>query len=150
MCQRVREKLRPGIAYDKAGNPTIDPDKAMEGTFSVRDGPVGLGLSIVVQLMGVAAGAPALPSPADGFGFVIMLFNPKLFGSVETYKSRIDEYVKVFTNAPRKDSQAPPRIPFARSYQAREAAGERGTFEVYAQVVEELEVFRNEKFAGAS
>lgn len=142
MHQRVGEKLRPGIAYDEEGKPTTDPDEAMRGTFSVRDGPLGTGLSIMVQLMGVVAGAPALPSAEDGFGFVITLFSPKLFGSFETYKSRIDDYVELYNTAPRKNGHGSPRIPFARSFHTRQMTRERGTFEVYEQIVQDLEAIR--------
>lgn len=142
MYQRMGKKLRPGIAYDKEGNPTIDPDEAMEGTFAVRDGPIGTGLAIMVQLLGAVAGAPVIPTTATGYGMTITLFSPKLFGSLETYKVQIDEYVKFYESAPRKNGFEPPRIPFARSYRVREEARKKGKFEVFADIVKELEAMK--------
>lgn len=143
MYQRLGKPLRPGVAYDSQGNPTTDPEAAMNGgTLSVRDGPLGTGLSIVVQLMGAVAGAPALPTLNDGFGFFITLIDPKLFGSLELYKERIDGFVKAFQDAPVKDGMSPPRIPFARSYQMREEMRKKGQFEVYSDILDQLEAMR--------
>lgn len=59
--QRTGALLDMGSAFDAAGAPTRDPAAALEGAFAVWGGHKGSGLAMVVQMLGMMAGAAAMP-----------------------------------------------------------------------------------------
>ena len=64
LADALGQQLPEGVAFDAAGSPTRDPVAALEGAFAAWGGHKGSGLGIVVQLLGVLAGSPAIPPRA--------------------------------------------------------------------------------------
>lgn len=142
MAKRIDEQLPEGVAYDKYGIPTRDPSEALEGAFAVWGGHKGTGLSIMIQLMGVLAGSPAIPAPfgtgPEDNGHFIITIDPTLFRSLDEFRSEVDSYATALRTAIPRENLAQLRTPFERSDQLRKQTLEAGTIEVEKRIIELL------------
>lgn len=59
LAKRLGQPLAPGRAFAPDGSPTDDPGAALKGAFTVWGGHKGSGLAMMVQLLGMMAGAAA-------------------------------------------------------------------------------------------
>jgi LDH2 family malate/lactate/ureidoglycolate dehydrogenase len=69
MAALAGERLPDGWATDADGNPTNDPQKALEGLLLPTGGPKGYGLAVVAEILSAGlSGATMAPAIADGPG----------------------------------------------------------------------------------
>lgn len=116
---------------------TTDPHQALAGALAVWGGAKGSGLALAVQLLGIVAGAPALPPNLENFGFLVMVINPAMFTPLEEFKSEVDKMIDAWHAAPSL-SGSPMRVPFERSNKLRSENRANGYIEVEAGVIEKL------------
>ena len=115
LAGRLGRQLPEATAFDKTGRATRDPAGALEGAFAAWGGHKGSGLGIVVQLLGVLAGSPALPSEMAGFGMIIITIRPDLLTSAEDFRQAVSSYAESVRRARPVDVDSPVRMPFDRS-----------------------------------
>ena len=119
LAGRLSEDLPDGVAFDAAGQPTVDPAAAMAGAFATWGGHKGSGLAIVVQLLGGLAGAPFIPPDLAQFGFVIVAIRPDLLTPGDEFKNGVSAYATSVRRARPIDGVTPVRMPFDRSREER-------------------------------
>jgi LDH2 family malate/lactate/ureidoglycolate dehydrogenase len=122
VSKRLGIPLDDGMAFGPDGEPTTDPLAALAGAFTVWGGHKGSGLALVVQLLGVLAGADAAPVGLAGFGFLIAVFDPESFGSATDFRRRATEYADSIRTSRPIDPAKPVRVPFDRSIKTRNTA----------------------------
>lgn len=137
LARRLGKELPPDTAYNADGEMTTDPHQALAGALTVWGGAKGSGLALAVQLLGIVAGAPALPPNLENFGFLIMMINPAMFSPLEEFKSEVDKMIDGWHAAPSLSGD-PMRVPFERSNKQREERRASGYIEVEHGVVERL------------
>lgn len=130
LAKRLGKSLEPGLAYDAAGNPTLDPAAALGGALMAWGGAKGSGLGLVVQLLGVMAGGTTLPRELEGFGFLIVVMDPNLMGTGEDFAAQVSEYADWYRAARPLDPAAPLRVPFERSAKDRARRLAEGAIEI--------------------
>ncbi len=130
LARRLGRELNPGVAYDAAGNPTINPAEALGGALMAWGGAKGSGLGLAVQLLGIMAGSTVLPQDLSGFGFLIVLMDPALLGPGEDFSAKVSEYADWYRTARPLDPNVPVRVPFERSQQERARQLAAGFIEV--------------------
>lgn len=139
LAHRLGRDLPADSVIDGDGKDTTDPSRILDGgAIKVWGGFRGSGLAMSVQLMGVVAGAPALPPDLEDFGFLIIVVNPAMFRPIDEFKKEIDEYAKEFRAQPPVEGGSALRMPFERSNQVRDRNRAAGEFEVEEGVVERL------------
>lgn len=117
---RLGQTLEPGLAYDAEGAPTQDPGAALMGrAFSVWGGHKGSGLAMVVQLLGMLAGASAAPEGLRDCGLFMIVVDPALLTDAEDFRHRVTAYAESLRATRPLDPQQPVRVPFERSHKAR-------------------------------
>ncbi len=141
LARRQGVSLPEGRAFGPDGRPTIDPDAALAGAFTSWGGHKGSGLGLVVQMLGVLAGSEGMTPDLAGFGMVIVAIRPDIFGDMEGFRQRIADYAEAVRTAKPADPAHPVRMPFDRSWAAREAARASGGFEADEAIVERLRAF---------
>ncbi|KAI0387224.1 putative malate dehydrogenase [Hypomontagnella monticulosa] len=96
---RRGEKIPYGWAYDVDGNPTDDPDVALNGSMAPIGGPKGSGIAILMDIMaGVLSGAAFGGDVGDQYketrpqnvGHCFIAIKPDVFMSSENFRSRMD------------------------------------------------------------
>ena len=115
LADRLGQRLPEDVAFDAEGQPTRDPIAALEGAFAAWGGHKGSGLGLVVQLLGVLAGSPALPPELAGFGMVVVTIRPDLLTSPDEFARRVAEYADAVRGARPVPGGPPVRMPFDRS-----------------------------------
>ncbi|KAK3701502.1 hypothetical protein LTR37_015476 [Vermiconidia calcicola] len=118
LARRLGDTLPPDTAFNSGGEMTTDPHEALSGALAVWGGAKGSGLALSVQLLGIVAGAPALPPNLENFGFLIMMINPAMFSPLDEFKSEVDKMVDAWHAAPSLTG-SPMRVPFERSNKIR-------------------------------
>ncbi|WP_327296927.1 MULTISPECIES: Ldh family oxidoreductase [unclassified Streptomyces] len=135
---RLGEKLTPGQGYDVAGVPTLEPAAALEGAFGVWGGHKGSGLALVVQLLGMMAGAAADPPGVSDCGFFVVLFDPGVLTDPDDYRRRVAAFAESVRVTRPVEGSGPVRVPFDRSVTCRDETLRRGTIDVPEAVVAAL------------
>ena len=99
LARRLGKELPENVAFDGDGQPTRDPAAALAGAFAVWGGHKGSGLAIVVQLLGILAGSPAIPPELAGFGYFIVAMRPDLMGSPDTFRENVSAFADAVRSA---------------------------------------------------
>ena len=133
--------LEPNKAFDASGHPTTDPEKALEGAFRVWGGHKGSGLALSVQLLGMLCGAQAMPDRFGGIGFFLMVLDPAILVSAETFRKEVEAYVDAIRSTRAEDPSRPVRMPFDRSRALRAKTLQDGAIEVPVEVLDALRGF---------
>src|SRR5579863_10281972 len=138
LARRLGHDLPEGVAFDRDGLPTRDPAAALAGAFAAWGGHKGSGLGIVVQLLGILAGSPAIPPELAGFGYLIVAMRPDLMGPAETFRENVSEFANAVRSARPVEGGSPVRVPFDRSRQERQRRLAENAIEVPDLVVTQL------------
>jgi LDH2 family malate/lactate/ureidoglycolate dehydrogenase len=102
------KQLPENIASDKSGNPTTNPDEALEGSVNSFDNSYkGSGLAMIVEILaGVLAGSSFIDLHQEkDWGNLFIAISPELFMSTDEFKSRMDEFINRVERAKTKDGQ---------------------------------------------
>jgi LDH2 family malate/lactate/ureidoglycolate dehydrogenase len=117
--RRLGTPLPEGVAFDPAGQPTLDPLAALAGAFAPWGGHKGSGLAIVVHLLGMLAGSPVIPPELAQFGFLIVTIDPGALTSAGQWKADVAAYADAVRGARPVAGGPAVRMPFDRSREER-------------------------------
>lgn len=138
LAERLGTSLPEGIAFDAKGRPTTSPTEALDGAFTVWGGHRGSGLALVVQLLGMMTGAPAITEGVAGLGFLVVAIDPGTVTDAGDYRTRVSEYAAWVRGTRTAEGVSEVRMPFDRSRRTRELARERGLVDVEPAVLQGL------------
>ena len=144
LAGRVGEPLEEGVAFDATGRPTRDPAAALEGAFAAWGGHKGSGLGIVVQLLGVLAGSPAIPPEMEGFGMIVIAIRPDLFTPADDFRREVSAYADAVRGTRPVEGGRPVRMPFDRSRAERRRRLAEDIIEVADEIHSRLSEFASQ------
>ena len=111
-AQKERGTIPEGWALDRDGDPTIDPEKALEGILLPMAGHKGYGLALIVDaLTGALAGSycgkdvPPLKDLTTPYGcssFMLAL-DPDCFAGIDVFKEKVDRLIEDCITCPPMD-----------------------------------------------
>ena len=135
------KELPEGIAIDKDGNPTTDPEKAMKGAiFPFVNSHKGAGLSMVIEMLtGPLVGGAWIDNDthAETWGSAYMFIDPDLLAGREEFKQNATDMVKKMKSA-RMPKGKTIRLPDERRRKAYQQSQETGEVEINDDVLREL------------
>lgn len=139
-AKALGKNIPEGVALDKEGNPTTDPEKAMEGaTLPFDNSYKGAGLSMMVEIF-----AGTLPHSCyagidedKGWGNMFMAFSPKLLSNVEEFKERMEKMIDKIRGSKTKDGSKI-RISGEKTIDTRDKNLESGEVEIADKMYELL------------
>lgn len=139
--KRLGQQLPEGWAFGPDGEPTCDPQLALDGVFQAWGGHKGAGLAMMVQMFGLLCSEAIRPPTHKESTFLIFVLRPDLFAPADAYKKAIADYAES-VRAARTTGTAPIRMPFERSATERRKRLADGWIEVpdpiYQQLLAEL------------
>ena len=86
------KKIPKGLAYDKEGNETTDPAKALDGAVTAFGGHKGAGLAMMIEVLTgplVKASFATVGDVANNWGNLILAIDPDLLTDRETFKKEV-------------------------------------------------------------
>jgi len=122
--ERRGELLPEGVALGPDGEPTRDPARARRGALLPFAGYKGFGLALMIQALGLLAGAGADAGSDNGYLFVA--FRPDLIGPHEMFERHVTELIERIKDTPRQPGIDEIRIPSERAFRHRERALREG------------------------
>lgn len=134
------EPLPDGVAVDPLGNPTVNPDAALEGAFLPWGGHRGGALSLAVQLLGILAGSAPVIHDVANYGLFFLVIDPDILLQGGQFKAQVSEFRRTITASRPLTGATQVRVPGDGSLQKRRqnlAAGVVNLDDrVYKQIVE--------------
>ena len=120
LAKRLNQLLPEGVAIDAEGMPTRDPAAALAGSILTIAGHKGYGLSVMVQALGLLAGAPLTNGRITDFAFLFVVFDPELLMPLSQLKQYVSELTAAIKSTPRQPGVDEIRIPSERAFAERE------------------------------
>lgn len=117
-----------GIALDRDGQPTTDPEAAAQGTLLPVGGALGFGMGLLVDLLtGGLAGAPVGRQVPDvsqldgpyGCSFFALAINPAYLGGADAVRAAVTQLVAQIRDTDAAEAGQPVRAPGDRARQER-------------------------------
>jgi len=139
--ERLGRELPEGVALGPEGAPTRDPSAARAGALLPFGGYKGFGLALMIQALGLLAGASADVEQENGYLFIV--FKPELLKPLEEFKAEVSALLARVKSVPRAEGAAEIRIPSERAFKSRERLQREG-IEIDRAVFEALERLRRE------
>ncbi len=137
--------LPEGVAVNPAGQPTTDPDQAIDGAILPWGGPRGSGLALAVQLLGILAGSELVIDDVSNYGLFFMVIDPKLFMPSDQFPARVTAFRQVIeSNRPLAGANAV-RVPGDSSQQKRRVNRGKGVINVDDKVIARLRELAGDK-----
>ena len=130
LAGRRGEQIPEGRAFDPDGHPTRDPAAALAGAFAPWAEHRGSGLGLVVQMLGMLAGSPAMPAQLEDFGILIVAMKPDLLVPLADFKDNIADYAEAVRNTRPVEGGEPVRMPFDRSAAERRRRRAEGFIDI--------------------
>jgi LDH2 family malate/lactate/ureidoglycolate dehydrogenase len=115
---RLGTPLPEGVAIDRDGRPTRDPEEARQGALLPFGGHKGFGLGLIVQAFGLLGGAAAVADNNDGYIFIA--FRPDLLVPLADLKRELGALIDRVKAVPPLPGVAEIRIPGEQSAKNRE------------------------------
>ena len=138
--ERLGQELPPGVALGPDGLPTRDPAAARAGALLPFGGHKGFGLGLMVQALGVLAGASLDVEKDNAYLFIV--FKPELLKPLDEFKAEVSALIARVKSVPRQEGVAEIRIPSEHSFRNRERARREG-IEIDGAVYEALAKLRS-------
>ncbi|KPL17014.1 MAG: hypothetical protein AMJ92_12210 [candidate division Zixibacteria bacterium SM23_81] len=97
------ERIPEGWALDRDGNPTSDPEKALQGFLLPMAGHKGYGLGLIVDILtGALTGSfcgkevPPLDDLTTPYGasFFMLALDPGCFAGIDVFKEKVDRLIE--------------------------------------------------------
>jgi L-2-hydroxycarboxylate dehydrogenase (NAD+) len=133
-----------GAALDRNGDPTIDPQKAMEGGLLPFGGYKGSGLAFIVELLGGALTSSRVGYNVDGgWGSLFFLVDPNMIRPIDDFKKDVESAIDELKNLPKQKDVDEIFYPGEQSNRKRAECLTNGEIEVNDKLYDELKLIFN-------
>jgi LDH2 family malate/lactate/ureidoglycolate dehydrogenase len=116
--ERLGELLPEGVALGPGGEPTREPALARSGALLPFGGYKGFGLALMMQALGLLAGAGS--DAESDYGYLFVAFRPDLVAPADVFERRVTQLIERIKATPRQPGVDDIRIPSERAFRSRE------------------------------
>jgi LDH2 family malate/lactate/ureidoglycolate dehydrogenase len=116
---RTGEPLPEGVGFDSDGNPTTDASKAAKGGVAPFGGHKGYALSLVVQILGLMAGAHLPRGLSSDYAGLFIVVDPKLTLPAGAFEEHLDLFIRDLKSTPRREGVNDILVPSERAFRQR-------------------------------
>src|ERR1700759_5054503 len=122
--ERLGEQLPEGVAIGPDGEATRDAALARRGALLPFGGYKGFGLALMIQALGLLAGAGS--DRESDYGYLFIAFKPDLIGPADVFNRQVTELIDRIKATPRQAGVDDIRIPSERAFRSREQLSREG------------------------
>lgn len=134
-------QLEEHIALDVDGNPTTDPNKAVDGGLLPIAGHKGSGLAFIIELLaGALTGSMVGSAVEGGWGSLYILIDPSVFRPLDEFKNDIQKAIEKLKESPKAEGVEEIYFAGEQSAKLRKKNLEKGSFEVSDALWEDLNI----------
>lgn len=126
--------LPAGVSVDEKGDPTTDPEKAINGSQLPFENHKGSGLALIVELLA----GPLVKTVRHGWGSLFILIDPNIFLPINEFKQKVDEIISEIKNSKKQSGLTEIYYPGERSGKLRLKNLESGTIDLPDTLVEQI------------
>lgn len=131
VADQEKKKIPRGVAIDKDGIITTDPEKAMEGGLLPIAEHKGSGLAFIVEILaGALTYSRVGYSVPGGWGTFIILIKPSILRPIAQFKKDVETAIEELKNAPRMKGFKAIYFPGERSQKLRFKHLKEGEFKL--------------------
>lgn len=132
-----------GVAIDKEGNSTTDPNKAMKGGLLPFSGYKGSGLGFIVELLGGALTRSRVGySIPGGGGTFYILISPSLFCPLLEFKNSVRIAINELKNSPKMKGFEEILFPGEKSHRLRSRLLKEGYLSVSQTLFDQIKKYQ--------
>jgi L-2-hydroxycarboxylate dehydrogenase (NAD+) len=136
------EKIPDNMAIDTDGNPTNDPERAMDGAILPFDrGYKGAGLGMVVEMLaGPLVNSAWIDNKtfSEEWGSLFIAIDPNLLVDTDVFKKNASDLIAKVKRSRKKEGIKEIRLPGGRATETRKVAELSGETEVEEVILKEL------------
>ena len=134
--------LPEGLAYDRDGQPTTDPQEALSGGVAAFGGHKGYGLALVTQILSSClVGAEPIPVGGTNYGYFCVVIDPTIFVPLDRFKADVARLVAALKGAKSAPEVEEILVPGERAMRERETRLRDGV-EVADELLEEIQTLQ--------
>lgn len=142
LAKALGQNIPDDVAMDIEGNPTTDPELALQGSLVPFGGHKGSGLGVIVELLGGAlTNSRCGFDIKGGWGSSFVLIDPSILIDLEQFKNNVDSLVKEIKNSRKQKGFDEIFLPGEQSYYKRQSAFEKNELEIDEKLYEELKKY---------
>lgn len=121
VAKQEDQKLKKGVAIDKEGRITTNPEKAMEGGLLPIAEHKGSGLAFIVELLaGALTNSRVGYAVPGGWGTFYILLDPSFFRPLDDFKKDVETAINELKNAPKAEGFNEVYFPGEKSHKIRQ------------------------------
>lgn len=132
------EPLPAAVAVAPDGQPTTDPQSALDGAFLPWGGQRGAALALAVQLLGMLAGSATVIEDTTNYGLFFAVFDPRRIRPQGSFEAQVGELRRAVTRTRSLPGHGGVRMPGDGSQQRRKAATQAGVIDLNDTVYERI------------
>ena len=136
------EQIPENMAWDKNGNPTVDPTVAMGGSLLSFDrGHKGSSLAMMVEVLAgtlTNSGWVDNKTYTEEWGSLFIAIDPNLLIDIKDFKDNVSDLITKVKASQKKEGVSEIRLPGERALKNRQETEESGVVEIEDAVAAEL------------
>lgn len=135
------KELPQGVSVDEDGNPTTDPNKAVDGSQLPFEGRKGSGLAMIVEILAgplVGSKGGNMVKGEGEWGSFFVLINPELYRPVAELKTDVDIMIQELKNSKKQDGVEEIFYPGEKSGKTYLSNLKKGEIEVADILIQDL------------
>lgn len=139
LAKKLGELLPEGMALDKEGNPTRNPDKV--NALMPFGGYKGYGLCLAIEILaGSFVRAKMGSKIRSGLdrGYLFLVINPEIFVDIETFKEEISELIKEIKSSKKSKGVEEILVPGEKAEKIKQESLKRSWLEVEDKVINDI------------
>jgi L-2-hydroxycarboxylate dehydrogenase (NAD+) len=139
MAKKLNKELPVGCCIDKDGNPTTDPEEAMDGALLPFGDYKGSALALSIEILTKTMfGIDEKDKSKPGRGFFFIFINPAVFQEIEKFKKDVTGLVDKIKNSRKAEGVEEILIPGEHSEKIKESNLKKDYIELDEKIVEEI------------
>ena len=138
LAAKLGEKLPEGVAIDKDGKPTTDPNEAMDGALFPFGGYKASGLALMVEILSRCLLDVHREKDEVYRGYFFIVLDPSAFIELQKFKENVEELkekIKTSRKAPGFDEIL---LPGEMADKIKEESLKKGYFDVEDKLIEDI------------
>ena len=139
LAKKLGKLLPEGMALDKEGNPTKDPDQA--NALTAFGGYKGYGLCLAIEIIAGSFVRAKMGSKIEGSldrGFLFLVINPEIFVDIKTFKDEVSELINEVKSCKKASDFDEILIPGERASNLMKENLEKGYLDIDDKIVEDI------------